>query len=489
MTSLTPSTIGSLTLTPFGSDEQHVRATDALNVEADSDASGAGDLVFKTGGVERARISAAGVGTGWPDVLGGSVSLAPRTTIQSLLSGTTFISRFQSGHGWTLTQNAGTIADDTATASLFATQSLKVTAATSGSAPFAQKGSLALDLTTNPLVIWVKWDIVTPETDFVAPAFTVFAGNSALTNTYSWTYYLGSAPGGSINGQPVPNADGWTGYELFISDATVTGSPTIAAIDTIRIRFGNNSGVGYFGGIGQRTLPTTQYPNGVVTIHFDDSIDNTFTRAMPVLDKYGFNACSNTIVSQVDSGAGWATMAQLHQAQDYHGWEIAGHAFTKTNHDLRFTNIDAATLTAEFVGLKKWMLDNGFVSDFWASPGGQANLAVWTEARKYFALHRGVGGPGGSINRVAWLQSAKPVYPGQVWAAAFDTATYTVAVMQAMITSALAAKSWLHLTFHTTLNTTSSGAAISTTDLDTICASIQSSGMAVRTVKQVLALA
>lgn len=45
-------------------------------LEADRDQDGAGDLVFRTGGVERARINHAGVGSGWGNVLGGSNAAA-----------------------------------------------------------------------------------------------------------------------------------------------------------------------------------------------------------------------------------------------------------------------------------------------------------------------------------------------------------------------------------------------------------------------------
>jgi hypothetical protein len=48
-----------------------------ITFEADRDQDGAGDLVFRTGGVERARIKHDGSGTGWPNVLGGSITYAP----------------------------------------------------------------------------------------------------------------------------------------------------------------------------------------------------------------------------------------------------------------------------------------------------------------------------------------------------------------------------------------------------------------------------
>jgi hypothetical protein len=61
-----------------------------ITFEADRDQDGAGDLVFRTGGVERARIKHDGSGTGWPNVLGGSVSAAPASTDARIVYGTSF---------------------------------------------------------------------------------------------------------------------------------------------------------------------------------------------------------------------------------------------------------------------------------------------------------------------------------------------------------------------------------------------------------------
>jgi len=50
-------------------------ASDDFIVEADSDGNGVGDIVFKTGSNERARIKNDGTGTGWANVLGGSLAV------------------------------------------------------------------------------------------------------------------------------------------------------------------------------------------------------------------------------------------------------------------------------------------------------------------------------------------------------------------------------------------------------------------------------
>jgi hypothetical protein len=55
-----------------------------ITFEADRDQDGVGDLVFRTGGVERARIKHDGSGTGWPNVLGGSMAAV---TINSITPG------------------------------------------------------------------------------------------------------------------------------------------------------------------------------------------------------------------------------------------------------------------------------------------------------------------------------------------------------------------------------------------------------------------
>lgn len=59
----------------------HESDTDLI-LSSDVDAKGGGDIIFKTGQVERARISAAGVGSGWPALNGGST---PALTAKQLL--------------------------------------------------------------------------------------------------------------------------------------------------------------------------------------------------------------------------------------------------------------------------------------------------------------------------------------------------------------------------------------------------------------------
>jgi len=49
--------------------------------ESDRDQDGVGDLVFRTAGVERARIASDGTGTGWSNVLGGSMPALPVSSI------------------------------------------------------------------------------------------------------------------------------------------------------------------------------------------------------------------------------------------------------------------------------------------------------------------------------------------------------------------------------------------------------------------------
>lgn len=66
---VTPITPGTLTVAEADAGGQHVSSKADLLIESDTDLDGVGDLIFKTGGVERMRVTALGIGSGF---LGGA---------------------------------------------------------------------------------------------------------------------------------------------------------------------------------------------------------------------------------------------------------------------------------------------------------------------------------------------------------------------------------------------------------------------------------
>lgn len=380
---------------------------------------------------------------------------------------TVLLSRFDAGHGWTYLQGTGVGVDDTTVVGPFATQSVKLTASATGSTTGIEKAGLTVDLTTTNLVFWIKWDTL-----LTNPAITVYAGDSTLANSYTWNKYREQTD--SYNAM-----NGWTAYEVFVSEpgAASIGTPNPAAITRIRIRAELGSGTIWVGGIGTR-VPSATYPNGVITVGFDDSLASTYDLARPIVAKYNFPAVSYAIADALGT-TGFMSLVQAQDLAQTCGWEIAGHAFTQVAHNARFTTLTPAQLVTEFRNLKSWMLHNGFISDAWASPGGQSNTTLWLTARSFFGLHRGVsnGFP---------QQSAKPVYPPHIKAPSFDTTANPVSTLQTYIGQVKTAKAWGNITFHAVTTIASAAGSVSTTDFDTILAYIQSQGVPVRTVDQVL---
>jgi hypothetical protein len=76
-----------------------------ITFEADRDQDGAGDLVFRTGGVERARIKHDGSGTGWPNVLGGSISAIGAAIKAAVVSDSDFAAPIDGDVGINTTTN------------------------------------------------------------------------------------------------------------------------------------------------------------------------------------------------------------------------------------------------------------------------------------------------------------------------------------------------------------------------------------------------
>lgn len=407
--------------------------------------------------------------------------------------GATLITGFAAGHGWSQ-RNGGAgysvTMNDTTVPGPFATQSITVVNGTGAGQPGAQKQTLALDMTGKSLLVWFKYT----NASSAYPGVIVYLSDATFTN-----YYLGQ-----INGPPGatspaflhPPENGWYCVEFFPSQMTLTGSLALTAIDSIRIVVNSSASQGAgtgneivsFGGVATRPWPSAvAYPNGVVSFTFDDGGNSDFIYARTVLGNYGVAGTSYVIADGVDgiSGSTSSTVAQYRQMQEELGWEVAGHAYTLANHNTRYENLSPAALTAELQSLKAWLLNNGFTSENWASPGGSASSAVWLEAHKYFSSHRNAG------YITNWLlnsqQAAPPVRPYDLIAPTWDASSgATVASFKAAIDKTKTNKAWLIFNMHGVTTAASSGLSINTTDLDSLVSYALAQGLAVQPVGSVM---
>lgn len=273
-----------------------------------------------------------------------------------------FITRFQAGHGFTFGTGTGTATEST-TSPLFGSQSIEFTRAGGGNSPAVFKTGMSIDLSRHTLAVWVRRE--------AGGGVNIYAGDNALANYYYWN------AGGAT---PVLGVGEWDYYLLPMQGASVVGSPDRANVTRLHFS-GNisasNEGAVYLGAVAL-VKNSVRYPNGVVSITFDDSQDDAWAVARPIMDTFGYGGTGYFIVSSLGS-AGTPTLAQLHRMENLHGWEIAGHAYAQ---HVDWTTLTAGELETELTSLRSWLVDNDFRGqDHLAYPFGARNEAVKTAVR------------------------------------------------------------------------------------------------------------
>lgn len=280
---------------------------------------------------------------------------------------------FQTGHGWT-TSGTGVGSSNLNDTSTFirGTQSATVTTAGNGiQAALSLTGASAADLTGKMIRLTFKVDNIT---HLATLAF--YVGTSAFGSNFLWNYFT-STPG-SLN---YIQSGEWVTVCLSWADIVGSAGYTIssAGAPSTKTGFTDMRLATYDDGAGTVTVhyqsveivPDTSvtFPNGLVSITFDDSFQNVYDNARPVMDTYGYAGSLCTIQDQIGQ-SGKLTLAELRSLQNFSGWEVAGHAATLTAHNAGYETLTAAQVTTELVTLKTWLVANGFTADTFAYPMG-----------------------------------------------------------------------------------------------------------------------
>lgn len=320
---------------------------------------------------------------------------------------TTVVSLFQTGHGWTTSGAVGSSELNDTTDFVKGTQSARVTTngSAGGGANLQKLSGLNLDLTDKVIKVIMKVD------DIAALAqFNLLVGtNDSFSNNFKWQLNVKNASssliqsdewvtllfnwadvhsaGGtfSLDANRNPSAtSGFTKMRFQVIDASTALTFRVQSVEII-----DNMNV--------------DYPNGVVSIVFDDSWADTFHVAKPVMDAHGFRGTAYTIADSVGD-AGRMTIQELQDMQNHSGWEIAGHAYSQTLHDNRYTAYTAAEVEADLRQTRDWLKDNGLEGSSFAYPGGffertTDDVSIESLVAKYFDSGRTVlTGYGASTN-------------------------------------------------------------------------------------------
>src|SRR5690606_22613827 len=229
-----------------------------------------------------------------------------------------------------------------------------------------------IDMSGKALVVWFKLS-----TPIEGSAITVYATDvSTFESFYSWQVKTTS------NLWFLP--DRWAMVTLSFADAAVTGTPDRSAISHIRLRVDDDPGVPItcrFNGVAMMDEPT-EFPNGVVSITFDDGHASQFTRGRAILDRYGFPATLYTIVDRVGE-PNFVTQAEIDQLATMHGWDIGGHAFAVDSHNTTFPDLSSDERRADLDKLRTWLDQHGYGRNF-AYPLGKYDAATVADVAERF---------------------------------------------------------------------------------------------------------
>ncbi len=382
--------------------------------------------------------------------------------------------QFQAGHGYALTNGTATVADDTSDF-VIGTRSLKVT--TLGDEAYNQVGKKSVgpyDFANRDLRITFKVEGLAH-----VRTFEVFlsSDNQATNNVH---YPI------SIPVQPYIADGEWANLTISWGDLAnnfSAGSIERGKINNVEFRLEDDN-----------TAPVTFHlnevaavpraANGVVSLVFDDGWESTYTRARPLMDKYGFRG-SSAIIRDIVGTANYMSLAQLRTLQDLSGWDIVAHADTVANHNAGYGNLENPVVEAEMKGIKRWLLDNGFKRrDVFVWPLGSYTASQMVMARRLFNVVRGTtGGAGGPSGP---QETFPPGDNGRLrtWTIGH---TATKKDLETALTQCATHRSWLLLAFH---NIVASGAGSGTETNEAafkeMVEAIAASGLQVKTVAEVM---
>lgn len=379
------------------------------------------------------------------------------------------------GHGMTSGGSAGTTfnLNDTSDYCL-GSQSVAITTNGAGTGAFAQvqKTGLTIDATGQSVRLWVKIDDLTKTRQM-----TIMLGDDTFTNYYQGQFFstVGLSP---AEAKSNIKSGEWTYIDVPFSDlVTVVGTPSRAAITAVRIQVQDLGVVCTvrFNGIAGVTA-NDKYPNGVISLTFDDSYDGAYTIARPYMDKYGYGGTLYPIVEAIGQ-AGRLTLAQMKVLQSANGWEIGHHAMTYTSHAVGAQNMSAATLTAECEALRSWGATNGVSGDSFAWPQTTSSLAAEQIVARYFRTARG------GINRTH--ESLPPSRPFRIRAEG-AAAGVTLGTLTAAVDVAKNSPGWTIFTFHNIVASGNTGNDTTTAIFQGLMDYINTAGVPVATVTQVM---
>ena len=386
------------------------------------------------------------------------------------------------GHGFVSAGSTGTVfnLNDTADFSL-GDRSVSLTTAGTGAAnsTYARlaKTGLTIDATGNYVRIWLKISDVTRLT-----TLNLILGDNALANTYQAQLFNISPMGSSVERKSIIKSGEWTAVDVPWSSFTVSaGTPSRSAITAAAVlAFDGGSTVGpvtvRWNGVGGVAEDTTTYPNGVISLTFDDTYSEAFTVARPYMDIYGFAGTLYPIQSLFGT-AGRLTEQQALDLMRIGGWDFGYHSTTQATHDDGFDTYTEAQLVTEFETQRAWASQRGIPGDSFAWPLVYFNALSQRVASRYFRTARA----GGEIS----VETLPPSDAYRIRPIPVGSGV-TLATLKARVDQVKAGRGWGVFTFHRIVTAGPGSNDTTTAIFQALMDYISAQGVQVSTVGQVM---
>ncbi len=295
-----------------------------------------------------------------------------------------------------------------------------------GVAAELQKDSVNFDFSTSTNIRFSVYIVDRTKVSIIA----IFLGNepTAWTNYYFWAN--STQPGTQLK-------NGWNEISIAKTKFSSGGSPSwSSAIKRIKFRATGVTGQSAFVTFDSLRKEYTSTP--VVSLVFDDNVDDVFTTAYPLMaanDQKG----TLYVVKDWVGDAGYMSAAQI-QSLYAAGWTIGNHTASHTD----LTSLDAAGITTQVSDCHDYLHSIGIAGiHHLAYPYGSVNTTVYNVVKGLTNTARTVLQPASgqafieSFQDLPWYIKAFPVVN-----------TTTVAALQTMIDYAIEECAFLVLLFH-----------------------------------------
>lgn len=347
----------------------------------------------------------------------------------------------QSGHPFTFSGTGATGNNADTSDFVLGVEAVTVTTAGNGAqANISGTFGTALNMTGKSLVLMVK---MSNYAHFLAGYPRVYLGDTGLANCYFWKITNSAGQPWALDGE-------WMRITLPFGAATAVGSPSRSSLAALTIQvFDDSAGqvTVHLGGLMTMAEPAI-FPNGVVSLVFDDGFISQFQTAKPYMDKYSYAGSAFLITETLwNHGSGnfnnYLDLPTAQALEKYSGWECGPHAYTAANHNSSYTGITDAAALADMIAAKNYMQVNGFkVPDQFAYPLGNYDAATLINAAQLFSASRSISQIGGFPEETfppADITRLRSMTLGN---------TNSLASAEAAVDRAFANKEWLIFTFH-----------------------------------------